>query len=300
MTGPAVRMPLPSVPMSPILAPDIPEGPEWCYQIKWDGVRTIVRLDGSGGVELFSKKMERRNKTFPEIVDYLKTLKVGPCVADGEIVYFDGVRPNFQRGRLGIRNGNGRDELLLVLFDLLHDGDEDLRPLPMRERFERLASKFPEKTPRLMVSDLFYDGQALWEWLYERGWEGLVSKRLDSPYTEGKHHQSWYKKRKELYLQAEVVGIKLREGQVSSLVLRYGDQYVGHVSGLNYASKRVLEQFMRDYPGECPFKELTPGMKKSEVAWLSVPFPCRVSALEFTDSGLLRQPRLIGFGEGEF
>lgn len=297
MTKQTNEMVLPAVPMSPILSPVIPEGPEWCYQVKWDGVRTLARLDGTGGVELYSKRIELRNDTFPEIAAMLGTLRIGPCVLDGEIVYYDGVKPNFQRGRLGIRNGSGRDKLIFVLFDLLHDGGEDIRPLPFRERFERLSSKFPEKSPRLFVSDLYVDGNALWGWLSERGWEGLVSKRLDSPYIEGKHHKDWYKKRKELLLQPDVVGIKLREGQISSLVLSYEGRYIGHVSGLDYASKRVLEQFMREHPGECPFLTLTPGMKKSEVAWLGVPFPCQVSALEFTDSGLLRQPKLLGFGQ---
>lgn len=296
MTGKMSSMALPGVPMAPIMSPDIPVGPEWCYQIKWDGVRTIARLDGAGGVELFSKRVELRNAAYPEIVALLEPLQVSPCLLDGEIVYFDGERPNFQRNKLTLRSRNGREQLIFVLFDLLYDGDEDLRVLPFRERHKRLIAKFPEKNPRLFVSDLYFDGNALWEWVNERGWEGIVSKRLDSPYTEGKNHRDWYKKRKELQLQAEVVGIKLTNGAISSLVLSWEGRYIGHVSGLNSASKRVLIEFMRNYPGECPFTTLTPGMKKSEVAWLAVPFPCHVAALEFTDSGLLRQPRLLGFG----
>lgn len=289
-------MALPKTPMSPIQSPVIPEGPEWCYQLKWDGVRTLARLDGSGGVELFSKRIELRNAAFPEIVALLKSVQVGACLVDGEIVYFDGVRPNFQLGRLGGVNRKPRDDLIYVMFDLLGDGSEDLRPLPFRERFRRLSEKFPKKNPRLFVTDLYEDGQALWEWVQKHEWEGIVSKRLDSPYTEGKKHNDWFKKRKELQLTAEVVGIKLNNGQVASLVLRYEDRYIGHVSGLDQNSKRLLEEFMRKYPGECPFPSLTPGMKKSEVMWLSVPFPCRVAALEFTDSGILRHPRLLGFG----
>lgn len=287
---------LPKTPMSPIQSRDIPEGPEWCYQLKWDGVRILARLDGDGGVELFSKKIELRNAAYPEIVSLLQHVRVGACLLDGEIVYFDGVRPNFQRGRLGGVKRQPRDDLLYVMFDLLYDGTEDLRQLPYRERYHRLKDKFTEKNPRLFVTDMYEDGQALWEWVQEHEWEGVVSKRLDSPYTEGKKHNDWFKKRKELLLTADAVGIKLNNGQVASLVLRYEDRYIGHVSGLDQGSKRLLEDFMRKYPGECPFRMLTPGMKKSDVVWLSVPFPCRVAALEFTDSGILRQPRLLGFG----
>jgi bifunctional non-homologous end joining protein LigD len=292
-------LPLPKVPMAPVTSPDIPIGSEWGYQIKWDGVRTLARLDGSGGVELFSKRVEPRNATFPEIVALLSPLRVGPCILDGEIVYFDGTRPNFQRSRLGVQKRSGKDGLLFVMFDMLNDNGEDLRSLSFRDRYSRLAAKFPEKTPRLFVTDLFDDGQSLWEWLNEREWEGLISKRLDSPYSEGKGHKDWFKKRKEVRIVADVVGVKLKDGLVSSLVLQYDNKYIGHVSGLDNASKKLLLQFMQDHPGDCPFPSLSQGMKKSDVVWLGVHFPCRVTALEFTDSGLLRQPKLLGFGVGD-
>ncbi|KQO00728.1 ATP-dependent DNA ligase [Paenibacillus sp. Leaf72] len=292
-----MTMQLPSVPMAPITSSNIPQGPEWGYQIKWDGVRTLVRLDGLGRVELFGRRLEPRNHTFPEIVALLEPIRVGPCILDGEIAYFDGVRPNFQRAKLGVRKRTPDDGLIFVMFDMINSNGEDIRKLPYKERFEKLKASFPEKTPRLFVTDLHSDGQALWNWLNEREWEGIISKRLDSPYMEGKKHQYWFKKRKEVRIVADVVGLKLRDGLVSSLVLRYENRYIGHVSGLDQASKQVLHQFMVDHPGECPFKELTPGMVKSDVVWLSVPFPARVTALEFTDSGLLRQPKLLGFGD---
>lgn len=290
-------MSLPKVPMAPVNSPEIPTGPEWRYQIKWDGVRTLVRLDGKGGVEIFSKRVEPRNDTFPEIVELLKPLRIGACVLDGEIAYFDGTRPNFQRVRLGVRKQKYDESLIFVAFDMLYDDGQDIRSLPFIDRYERLSSKLPEKQPRLFVTDLFDDGQALWEWLHEREWEGLISKRVDSPYIEGKKHTNWYKKRKEVRITAEVVGIKLKNGYVSSLVLRYEDRYIGHVSGLDQASKQLLQKVMKEHPGVCPFDKLTPGMKKSDIAWLGVHFPCRVTALEFTDSGILRQPKLLGFGE---
>ncbi|WEK56347.1 MAG: DNA ligase [Candidatus Cohnella colombiensis] len=283
-------MPLPSIPMAPVTSSEIPIGPEWGYQIKWDGVRTLVRLDGHGGVEIFGKRLEPRNHTFPEIAELLKPIRVGPCLLDGEIAYFDGKRPNFQRGR--------RDGLIFVMFDQLYHESKDIRGLPFQDRYNRLKENFPERQPRLFVSDLFSDGQALWEWVEEREWEGIISKRLSSPYTEGKSHKDWFKKRKSLRLAADVVGIKLKDGRVSSLVLRYNDRYIGHVSlGLDNASKQVLQQFLKEHPGQCPFTELTSGMKKSEVSWLSAPFKCRVTALEFTNSGLLRHPKLLGFGD---
>lgn len=289
-------MVLPGVPMAPITSPDIPTGPDWGYQIKWDGVRTLVRLDGVGGVEIFSKRVEPRNDRFPEIVELLRPLRIGACVLDGEIAYFDGTRPNFQRVLIGVSRKKYDDNLIFVAFDMLYDDGQDIRSLPFRERYKRLTAKLPTKQPRLFVTDLVYDGPALWNWVNTHEWEGIISKKLDSPYVEAKKHRYWFKKRKEVRIVAEVVGIKLKSGYVSSLVLRFEDRYVGHVSGIDAASKKVLKQFMEQHPGECPFPVLSAGMKKSDVRWLSIPFPCRVTALEFSDSGILRQPKLLGFG----
>lgn len=287
-----IDMPLPAVPMAPVNSSEIPIGPEWRYQIKWDGVRTLVRLDGNGGVELFSKRVEPRNDTFPEIVELLKPLRIGACVLDGEIAYFDGTRPNFQRVRLGISKKKFDNSLIFVAFDILYDQGVDIRGLTFIERFERLQRYFPKPQPRLMVSDIFDDGQGLWDWLHEREWEGIISKKIDSTYVEGKGHNYWYKKRKELRLHVDVVGIKLKNGLVSSLILRYKDKYIGHVSGLDQASKRLILEFATEHQGVCPFEK----KPKYDALWLSVPFVCKVAALEFSENGLLRQPKLLGFG----
>ncbi|MCR8659100.1 hypothetical protein [Paenibacillus endoradicis] len=93
-----------------------------------------------------------------------------------------------------------------------------------------------------------------------------------------------------------MVGIKLKQGYVSGLVLSYEGRYVGNVTGLDNASKQLLQKVITEHPGVCPFEKLHPSLKKSNVAWLEIHFPCRVIALEFTDSGLLRQSKLLGFG----
>lgn len=286
-------MKLPKVPMAPINSPDLPIGDEWRYQIKWDGVRTLARLDGQGGVELFSKRIEPRNILFPEVVELLQPLRIGACVLDGEIAYFDGKRPNFQRVHVGVNKQKYDESLIFVAFDLLYENGEDIRHLPFIQRYNKLKKLIPEQKPRLLVSDIFDEGQALWDWLYEREWEGIISKHINSPYVEGKGHAYWYKKRKELRLTVDVVGVKLKNGSVSSLMLRYKDNYVGHVSGLDQVSKDLIYQFAKEHPGSNPF-DFKP--KNEEVMWISIPFSAKVSALEFTDSGLLRQPKLLGFG----
>jgi bifunctional non-homologous end joining protein LigD len=76
---------------------------------------------------------------------------------------------------------------------MLHDDGNDIRSLLFSE--QRLVAKFPDRQPRVFVTDLLYDGPALWDWVNDREWEGIISMRLDSPYVEGKKYRYWYKKR---------------------------------------------------------------------------------------------------------
>ena len=62
------------------------------------------------------------------------------------------------------------------------------------ERHHRLK-EIVSDTPGLLIADLFLEGEHLWNWAEARGWEGIVMKRLSSPYREGKKHRDWYKKR---------------------------------------------------------------------------------------------------------
>lgn len=292
-------MHLPGVPMSPIHATDIPAGDDWGYQLKWDGIRALARLDGAGGVELFGKKLEPRNNTYPAIVKLLGDLRIGPCVLDGEIVFFDGSRPNFQRVRVAAGRQQYTDSLLFIAFDMLYDSGEDIRRLPFIDRYQRLAAALPRsENQRIIVSDLFRDGMLLWDWVIEHKWEGIVSKRLSSPYSEGKKHKDWLKKRKSVDLTVEVVGVKLHYGVPTSLVLRYDGQYIGQVSGLDLGSKKILSSFIQNHTGSCPFTDLPLGSKNGPIVWLAMPFLCNVSALEITEHGVLRQAKIIGFGAG--
>jgi bifunctional non-homologous end joining protein LigD len=317
---------LPAVPMAPLLEERLPAGPEWGYQLKWDGVRMIARLDGKSGAELYSRNMLPKNGTYPEIVALLaaRSGTLGACILDGEVVYWDGSRPNFQKvlqreriraPRSGGMEANGAGMLVYVLFDLLYDRGEDLRSKPYLERHERLSAKFPEREPQLFVTDLFRDGESLWSWVAAEGWEGVVSKRLASPYREGKKHRDWLKKKTELRLDVQIEGIKLREGRIASLVMSQQGDYLGSVSlGLDERMKQGLmrryihpeaqeaaavQQGTQGLAGrQSPFPSLPPDLKGETVVWLGEPFACRVTGLEMTSAGLLRHPKLVCLGEG--
>lgn len=295
---------LPGSPMAPIADDDIPTGADWGYQLKWDGVRILARID-RGNVELFSRKLIPKNNAYPELVKALSVLE-GPYLLDGEVVVFDAVkgRPVFQkvlqRERLrtpaNILRAGAQEPVQFVLFDVLHAHGQDRRHLPYRERHELLLKLFPEKRERLFVTDLFHDSRPLWNWVEERGWEGIVSKRLSSPYREGKKHKDWFKKKTALVLEADILGYTFNEGRLASLVTATEGCYSGRVSlGLNEDLKRklMLRSLRDDLPANRPFNPLPSDLKGLQLAWLEKPFRCTVTGLEITDAGLLRHPKLV-------
>lgn len=301
--GPGFSMPLPSDPMKPILNDEIPAGPEWGYQLKWDGVRMLARID-DGRVELFSRRLLPKNNAYPELVRALSDIP-GPCLLDGEVIVFDRTkqRPVFQkvlqrerlRTEASIAQAGTREPVQFVLFDLLHADGMDWRERPYRERHERLLRMFPEKRERYFVTDLFPQGQALWDWVEGQGWEGIVSKRLTSPYREGKKHKDWYKKKTALVLEADIIGFTFNEGRLASLMMVQDGFYFGRVSlGLNEELKRVLMRLSYNAdPKAMPFASLPADLKGIAVAWLEAPFRCTVTGLEITDAGLLRHPKIV-------
>jgi bifunctional non-homologous end joining protein LigD len=295
---------LPAEPMGPITRDDIPTGDDWGYQLKWDGVRILAWVD-NGRVELYSRKLLRKNGTYPEIVRQLQRLK-GTYLLDGEIVYFDAAlgRPVFQkvlqrertRTAAALAKTSAEQPVSYVLFDLLQLGSEDLRDRPYADRYARLREAFPPGgDPSVFVTDLFQDGEALWRWVEQHEWEGIVSKRLSAPYVNGKRHQDAFKKRAIQRFTVTCVGVTFREGRVASLVTVLGGAYFGRASlGLNGRSRTALATYAAEHAAaQSPFRAAPPAdLKRETVVWLSRPFPLAVTGLEVTQDGLLRHSKL--------
>lgn len=302
-------MRLPSEPMIPIFRDTLPDGTDWGYQLKWDGVRLLAAIE-KGKIELYSRKLLTKTSIYPEIIQQLQQYEVsgssfssanGTYLLDGEAVVFDPVkqRPVFQRilQRERSRRPFQNEPPIFVLFDLLQEGDEDLRPLPYEVRHKRLSALFPEKHPQLFVTDLFPDGRQLWDWVKTNEWEGVISKRLSSSYKEGKNHQDWFKKKTSLVLEVTIVGITVRGGQAASMVMVYEGQYLGRVSlGLNTRQRQILLEYGKRHTAESsPFHTQPADLKKETVLWLSKPFTLAVTGLEITAGGLLRHPKMLAF-----
>jgi len=204
-----------SVPdFEPMLAtrwPDAFDDPGWWFDVKWDGYRAVVSADG-GRVRARSRRGLDLTGPFPE----LASLPIPDGVAvDGEVVAFDEEgRPSFsnlqRRTGFGGRGTGAAVGVNLVVFDLLYR-DESLVSRPYEERMERLEALglqspivVPEPTPE--------HGKALFEVAKAQGLEGVVGKRLGSPYLPGRRSPDWRKVAVTRRLRAVVGGYLPGEG----------------------------------------------------------------------------------------
>lgn len=292
----------PFTPMSPILQSTLPVGEEWIYQLKWDGYRVIAHME-NGKVDIYSKNMLSLNRVFPELVKALSAMD-GSYILDGEAVSLDSTtgKPSFQqlqkRGRMRdiqhINIAAERDPISYIVFDLIQAGEQDLRKLPFDERDQRLKELSKGWKHPLYTTDTFRDGKVLWNWVVEQQLEGVVAKKMASPYREGKHHHDWFKCKTSIEMDVDIVGILMKDGVLSSLAMSKEGEYFGRISsGLNSSLKQQISklpttQTLQDY-----FDVLPEGLRKSTVLWLDTPLQAQVTGLEITSAGQLRHPKLI-------
>jgi bifunctional non-homologous end joining protein LigD len=170
-------------PCLPRLAKQPPAGPGWIHEIKHDGFRIIGRRD-TAGVRLITRNGYDFTKRFPLIMAALEALPARSCVVDGEAVACD------ERGLSifeMIRWRRHDNVVSLCAFDLLELDGEDLRREPIEVRKATLKGLLRRAQPGIAFNRHFeVDGTIVYEQACALGCEGIVSKRLGSPYRPGR------------------------------------------------------------------------------------------------------------------
>jgi len=168
------------VPSAPTLRRLPPVGPDWAHEVKWDGWRLQVWKEGSD-VRLLTRNRRDVTARFPDIAKAIAALPSKVLVLDGELVGFDREnKPDFNELR------RRRPNAVVMLFDVMTIGDEDLRPLPWSARRRRLERAVSRGTGGvLMLSEVWDDGAALLRAVAKQGLEGIVSKHRNAPYRSG-------------------------------------------------------------------------------------------------------------------
>lgn len=243
----------PVAPMLAKLARELPTSPGLLYEPKWDGFRGIVFRDGND-VELGSRNEKPLTRYFPDLIDPLRATLGDRAVVDGEIVIATDAGLDFDLLSLRIHPAASRVAMLaeatpaaFVAFDLLAEGDDDLREQPFSERRARLESMLGSATPPVYLTPATRDPDVARDW-FDRfegaGLDGVVAKPLDAPYGEGK--RTMLKVKHLRTADCVVAGYRLHKdgAGVGSLLLGlYDDDAMLHHVGVasSFAAPRRTE-----------------------------------------------------------
>jgi ATP-dependent DNA ligase len=233
-------------PMEALLAEDLPSGPGWQYEPKWDGFRCIAVRDGAK-VELWSKSGKPLGRYFPEVAEMFGRLKTRRFVLDGELLIATPSGLSFEALQLRLHPAASRvaklaaaTPAMFMAFDCLALGAKMLTNRPLTDRYvalEQLLAK--EAEPMLLLSPATLDRDRALGWLERTGGalDGVIAKRLDQPYQSGERAMIKVKQRRT----ADCVVGGFRYGRndklVASLLLGLYDEdgllhHVGFTSSL--------------------------------------------------------------------
>ena len=305
----AEAAPLPEhvAPMLATLVNAPPEG-DWLFETKWDGVRALAYLDG-GALRLMSRNDKELGFRYPELAGLPGWVRARQAILDGEIVFLeeDG-RSNFQRlqARIGlqdpaeIRRLTAGHPITYVVFDLLYLDGFDLRPAALADR-KALLRERAQLGPALAYSEhMVGEGERAFAEARAAGQEGIVAKRPESPYYEGRAG-AWLKL-KAVHQQEVVIGGYTQPRQtrqyLGALVVGVYDggrlRYVGHVGGGfdRNSLEEVYNELQPLITPRSPFAQEPP--TNEPVHWVR---PERVAEVKFagwTDDQKMRQPIFLG------
>jgi bifunctional non-homologous end joining protein LigD len=250
--------------IAPMLATlgEVPAGPGWAFEVKFDGVRAVGYRSGDG-LMLFSRNDRDVTSTYPEVAGVaLGGTAGGGLVVDGELVALDERgRPDFEllQERMHLRAPSSRVlaavPVRYVVFDLLEQDGRSLLELPYRVRREHLIELGLDAHPGVVVPAAFTGiaGEVVLAAMDEQGLEGVVAKRVDSLYLPGRRSRSWIKtavrRTHEVIVAGWFPGSGNRRESLGSLALGAHDDdgtlvYVGDVgTGFTDAARaRLLER----------------------------------------------------------
>jgi ATP-dependent DNA ligase len=244
--------------MEALSVDEVPTGPEWQYEPKWDGLRCLIFRDGAK-VELQPKSGKPLTRYFPEIVAAAKALRAKRFVLDGEIVVpdgkafsFDALLQRIHPAASRIKRLSEETPALLIAFDLLADTrGKALVERPLRER-RPLLEDFA--AAQFKTAEHFRLSPATTRLAEARGWlkrvgatlDGIIAKRREAPYAAGERGAMQKIKN---YRSADCVvgGFRYNEGKdvVGSLLLGlYGDDgllhHIGFTSSIPRQDKPAL------------------------------------------------------------
>jgi ATP-dependent DNA ligase len=242
---------------------ELPPGDTWIFEPKWDGFRALVFRDGDE-ILIQSRDEKPLNRYFPELIEPLKSNLPARCVLDGELVIVKDGGLDFDLLQLRLHPAASRVKLLsqqfpssLVFFDLLSEGDRDLRGDAFQLRRRELEALLAAAAPPIHLTPATYDSSVASDWFRRfegAGLDGVIAKPISGTYEPDK--RVMLKVKHERDCDCVVAGFRWhRKGDrstVGSLLLGLFDgsealQHVGVCASFSDEKRRELVDFLAPY-----------------------------------------------------
>ncbi|MEA2546051.1 MAG: bifunctional non-ous end joining protein LigD [Chloroflexota bacterium] len=283
------------------------DGPEWLFEVKWDGFRVEAVVDG-GAVRLWTRgEKDAAQSYFGPFLDPPSWIEARRAVVDGEVIALDKRgEPDFALLQARIKGRGGAAEptpFVYEVFDLLHLDGRSLLDEPLEERRRLLASVL-RPDPRVRLSEhIEADGVAFFEVARARGLEGIMAKDRHSPYVPGARSMAWQKIKirpeQELVVGGWVKGTGKALDLGALLVGVYEDselRYAGKI-GAGFTNVNRAELLAAVAPlavSESPFAAPVPRAAARDAQWLRPELVIRAEFAGWTGDGLVRQAAYKG------
>jgi len=305
-TARAARMPEVIQPMLATLADDPFSSPEWIFETKWDGFRSVCFVR-NGKTRFVSRNQIDMTPQYPELAEVAKQIDANEAILDGEIVALDKAgMPRFQllQPRVGRKSGiealRGQGHIVYYVFDLLYVDGSDLTPCPVVERKQVLENILRPASFIKLSEHIAADGEAFFKQIEKFHLEGMIAKRASSAYLQ-KRSKDWLKIKTVVRSEVVVGGYTEPRGSRShfgALVVglyRDGElRYVAHVGG-GFNQRTLGRIFKLMQPLKTKNSPFVDAPKTNEpVQWLKPKLVAEVKFSEWTADRRLRHPVFIG------
>ena len=285
------------------LTADAPAGEEWLNEAKFDGYRLMISI-GKGGVTCFTRTGLDWTEKFPDIAHGFADVDCDTALIDGEAVAASDEGSKFSALQKAIKTGG---ETRFYAFDLLQIDGKDLRKAPLVERKQTLKALLDTLGPSRAIQYSEHvrgNGEKVFQAMCKAGQEGIIAKKADAPYREGRVG-SWLKikctKRQEFVIGGYSPSDKRGRAFASLLVGAYdGSKFVyqGRV-GTGFDEETMADmasRFSKLTRKTSPF-DTVPNEIACDAIWLTPELVAEVDFAEFTDDGHIRHGAFQGLRE---